>query len=241
MYDLQNSDLAKRVQYPIKAATSFPVEGVLCTAVDDGNGNAVVQPSGGTSSATENVVGYAMLPTETITQEVKYEQVTVPTVAPYTVQLQTSTPVILVSALAEARALNGAIAFTQVATPAATTQYNVSATGLATFVAADAGKVIDLYVRVNLTAEESVMKYGQSNINNNYQVLDTMMVACGKGRIYTMEYDVSQAYVIGGLLYTHDTLAFGQVTSDNSSGCIVGKCVSVPDTSTNYLGIDFLI
>jgi len=182
-----------------------------------------------------------MLPTETITQEVKYEQLTIPTVAPYTVQLQTTTPVILASALAEARALNGAVVYTNVAVPSATTEFNVSAVGLATFDVADAGKVIDLYVRVTLTAEESVMKYGQSNINNNYQVLDTMMVACGKGRIYTMEYDVSQAYVIGGDLYTHNTLAFGQVTSVVTSGKKVGKCVSIPDTSTRYLGIDFLI
>ncbi|MCK4500524.1 hypothetical protein KAU11_08495 [Candidatus Babeliales bacterium] len=241
MYDLQNSDLAKRVQYNIKEAISFPVEGVLATAVDDGNGNAVVQPSGGTSSATENVVGFALLPTETITQEIKYEQLTIPTVAPYTVQLQTATPVILISALAEASAYNGAVPYTQVAVPSATTEFNVSATGMATFDVADAGKVIDLYVRANITVTEAVMRYGQSNINNNYQVLNSMMIACGKGRMYTMEYDVTQQYAIGGLLYTHNTLAAGQVTSDNTSGKVIGVCVSVPDTSTRYLGIDYNI
>ena len=243
MYDLQKSDLSKRVQYNIKAATTFETEGILATAVNDGTGNEVVQPSGA-GGATEYVVGFALLTTESITEEVKYEQITIPSVAPYTVQLQSSNPIILASTLAEANVVQSdGTQFTQIAVPVATTQYNISATGLITFdpAGSDAGKVVNVYVRDQLTANEAVMKFGQSNVNNNFQTLNNLQIACGKGRIFTMEYDVSQVYTIGGNLYTHNTLANGQVTSDVTSGKIVGRCCQVPDSSTRYLGVDFNI
>ena len=221
---LTKSHSNARLQKTVKTATVVSREGMVL-ARDYESGEEVVVTSAGT--AGEDIVGFSMSDNETIDTTVRMESQVVPSASPYTVQLDKTTPV------------SGQTFITgqTIGNPANANEYSVSATGLVTFHSGQAGVTHEIRYKYSLTVSEAKDMFYQRNINNVAGAeLSTIAVMCGKGEIYTDQYDASKTFTAGDVY----AAASGLCTDDNT-GTLIGKVIHYPTTSSPFLGVSFNI
>jgi len=220
---------------PLAAGAAVSEEGCGLVAVFE-DGIEKVAPYSGTGAAT--FVGFAVFRQKDFTTNAKVEALTIPTSAPFTVQLNKSNIVV-----GQVRVLdivsNTAIAVVVGAPAAGQVQVN-SVTGVLTFNAAEAGKAVSATYRYNLTVLEAQQTFYSAPVNYpDPNFFLQVGVGKGKSRVFTLHFDASRAYTSASVLALG---ANGIVTVDAAGLCkIPGRVVSAPSANDPYLGVEFLV
>jgi len=230
MFDMTKSYFNDIKERPLFAGASITEEATCLSYVDNGDGTIAVQPTGGTSA--DIFAGFAITDALKIVTEVVLETVTVPSSAPYTVQLKNANVII-----AEAYVFNNTASSVMAAncpTPSSG-QYCMTTGGLVTFNSAQAAASVNVTYRYTLTAAQVLDKYHARSVNNGAQdYFSSVSVGCEEGEIFTSMYDASQAYTVGGAVYTG---AAGKVTSATTSTKQVGIVTKLPNVNDGLLGV----
>ena len=239
MFSFRDSHTTVERSKSVATGSTVPAEGVVLVGVLEG-GVEKVKPA--TGAASEKVVGFSKLDNESLTFNVKVESVQVPAVSPYVVKLT-----------------HGSIAGTGPSTydvrvqPATgsdyvqdgsgghpiTLEFKVSdaAGGELTFHSSNAGVVLKVYYKYNLTAlEASQIVPGVRSVNNTASaILNACVAMGGTGEIYTKEYDVTKDYSTGTL----KTLAGGKLTIGGSGTDVSAlmRVIKLPDATDAHLGV----
>lgn len=232
MFDRNRSFVTLTKQYNVKSGTTIPAEGAPLIFANDGAGGVVVDLCAG--GAGEKFAGFSRSDNIRATTETVLESITIP-VGGGVVNLAHSN---LVAASARAYDVTTAAAMANVVSPPAAGEVTIGYTnGTIEFNAADAGNVVEVSYRYNLTVEQSKMKYRESLPNNIatsfFGVIDVMG---GEGTVYTDQYVTSDAYAVLGTVY----LESGGLVSATAGGTAIGFVTAVPAVGNgSLLGIQF--
>jgi hypothetical protein len=241
MFDTNKTYSADIKERALLAGATISEEGMCLIYVADGAGGIAVSPSTGTSSDynttvdRSNVAGFAITDALKIVTETVVETVTVPTVAPYTVQLSNANIL-----TAESLAVDSGPVYTGTMVDAggapAGNQRWLQASGLLTFNAANAGDSVSIQYRFTLTAAQVVEIFHQRSVNNTAQdYFSSVSVFTGEGEIFTSMFDASQAYASGAPIFSG---ASGKLTSA-AGGAYMGIVTSVPSVNSGLLGVKY--
>lgn len=207
-------------EFTLEAATlstSIVESGLAMVRVSE-NGKEAIKPS--TGGASEDFVGILYLDKHAATTGTRIAYaVTVPSTAPYTVNVPDTTHTNLVSLTAA-----GAAAAPQSATA-----------GVLTYVVGDAGKTYYISYNYTLTPAQSAA-LGISPIPSAAAFIGKAGVLTGpKTRLFVTNFKADDTYTIGG---TVKTLAGGMIGTTGGSGTVIGKCISIPSAADQMLGIE---
>lgn len=230
-FDLNRSyfnDLRERAVAPGAAITE---EGQLLMYVDAGDGTLAVQPTAG--AGTDRAAGFAITDALKYVTEVVVEVLTVPvgggTVSLRQNNLVASTSRAVASVTGVLTAVGGA--------PAAGEFQIAAVAGTITFNAAQAGETVTVTYRYTPTLDEALATWHERSVNNRAQdYFSSVSVGGLEGEIFTDQYDTTQAYTVGALMYTG---AGGRVTSSAASTVVIGICSQVPSIADGKLGVKF--
>ena len=232
MYSRELSDVLFPKEKAIISGKSVPQEGMLLCGALEGGVEKVFPAEGG---ASEVPVGFSSSTRLLVDKEMVAKEVTIPSAAPYTVDLGYTN---LVSG--QIRALDAGVALTVVGiAPAAGEIQPNYLTGVMTFAAADAGKKISIFAKRSLSVEEARSLYREGFLHNAraFEVYDVVSCFEGKGIIYTDQFDVSKDYSAGGL----KTMAGGLITVGGAGSALPAhvRVISLPSLSNAFLGLEF--
>jgi len=235
-YNLEQSDFLFPNEKFLATGASVTAEGQLLVRVFT-NGQEFVQPSAGVSG--ELVVGFSSSTRLYINVAVDvYYNVSIPSVAPY----QFTTKPMLVAGQERVTYVSTGTAFTNVspAAPSAAGQFNVNeTTGQYTFNSADAGQLIQIINKRNLTVLEARTQQREGFLFNARAFETYGKVGCiqGKGYIYTDQFDVSANFATGTLT----TAAGGIVTIGGAGSALPSsvRVIALPTVSLPFLGLEF--
>ena len=221
---------------PIATGSQVAEEGQGLIAVLE-DGIEKVKPSAGAGG--EVFVGFALFRQVDVTNYPNVEELTVPSAAPYDVELEKNNlitgqiRVYDVAAASDLTVVGGA--------PANATEVQVDYTnGKLTFHSGAADKAMVAYYRYQLTVYESKNIFYDAPTNYpdpNY--FKTVGVGKGKGRLFTSFYDQSKVYDGSSALKLG---ANGIITVGGAGPAIPGgRVVKVPTSSDPMLGIEFIV
>lgn len=162
------------------------------------------------------------------------EEFTIPGSAPYTLQLS-KTPYEVVAN--SAFYIDGVIA-TKITTGVPTTgQVLVASTGALTFAAADAGKVVSAVYRYVLTQTEAAYLFGYDLVPFTRQsFVQTSTIEVGE--VFTDHYVASDDWASATHAYLGED---GKLTTDDTTGTLVGTVSATPAAGAGFLGVDISI
>tara|TARA_R100000656_G_scaffold104176_1_gene76091 strand:- start:120530 stop:121234 length:705 start_codon:yes stop_codon:yes gene_type:complete len=222
-----HNDLRER---PLAAGATITEEAQCLVYVDAGDGTMAVQPSAGAGG--ERFAGFALTDSMSYVTAPVVEELVVPTGGGTSTLAHSS---LVAGSTYAVASTSGAL--TEAASPPAAGQYSVDdSAGTAEFNAAQAGETVTIYYRYQPTLAEILATEHERSINNRAQELFSQVSVIGDGsefEIFTTVYDSSQAYAVGGALYTG---AAGLVTSA-AGGTEIGFCSKVPSVGDAMLGV----
>ncbi len=207
----------------VKTAVSISREGLVLMREYE-NGEEVVLPSAGLAS--EDIVGFSASDNDSNDDTVRQEQVVVPTVAPFTVQLDRTTPI------------TGQVSITGLVLNAgvAAGQFDMNATGQLTFNTAEAGQTFSVLYRYSLSVAEAKDLFRQRHVNNSAGAdFERVSVWGGKGEIQTDQFDASGDYASGEVFAGANGLAAA------TGNVKIGNVTHFPSIENPFLGISFNI
>jgi len=222
------------------------IQALGSTVTDEGQGLVAVvedgiekvKPSAG--GAGEAFVGFATFRQRDVTTKASVEELSVPSAAPYDVELAASA---LISGQVRVHDVlaNSDLVVVLVAPAPGQVQVNLT-TGMLTFNAAEAGRAMKSYYRFNLTLAQSRALY--YDLPTNYpdaNLFGTVGVGKGKGRIFVGMYDqsIDWSAVAAG---TITLMAGGMLTVGGAGPLVPGaRVVKVPTAGIGqaYLGVEF--
>jgi hypothetical protein len=241
-FDLKRSHFSIVLEKPVQAGSVITEEGVLLQSVlDAATGAEAVIPA--TNDASLLIAGFAIRDNADNATTSEVESVTVPSTAPYEVQLRNNN---LVSgdgtgSTAQLTAMDGSTKMDNIDVGAAVSgdvNVNVS-TGLLAFHSDEAGKTIVVIYRYNLTVAEARLKFYQRNINNEASTLFSQVgVGHGVGEIFTDQFDAAVDWSAApGTIHSGDA---GILTGSGGTA-LDARVVSVPNVNNPLLGVAFNI
>jgi hypothetical protein len=236
MYSRELSDVLFPKEKAIISGKSVPQEGMLLCGALEGGIEKVFPAEGG---AAEVPVGFSSSTRLLIDKELFAKEITIPSAAPYTVDLGYTN---LVPGQLRAILLPGGGVYTVVASPAPAAPGTVSVnylTGVLTFDIAEAGLKVDVWAKRSLSVVEARSLYREGFLHNAraFEVYDVVGCFEGKGIIYTDQFDVSKDYSAGGL----KTMAGGMITVGGAGAALPAhvRVISLPSLSNPFLGLEF--
>lgn len=201
MYDRYHSDLEAPREYPLAAGVSVAEEGQLFVFVDDGAGGSALQPS--TGAGSERLAGFSSSDAFLHVTRSLVEDATIPAAGPFTVQMENSNLVGAAGSDIRVRDVTAGadLTFNVAVGPA---QFNVNyTTGILTFNAAEASHVLRITYKYNLSVQESLTRYQESQVHRYAQsYFGQIAVHGGHGVIYTNQYDTAFAWTVGAPVYS---------------------------------------
>lgn len=238
MLNFRDSNTNMNRTRDIATGSTVPREGQVLVATLEA-GVEKVKPCAGVAS--EKVVGFSMLDNETFVTDVVVQSVTIPSSAPYTIQLAHGLIAGTGPASYEVRVQPavGADYAQNVAVGAAQFAVTDQANGILTFNVANAGVVLTVSYRYNLTALQAVQLHPGVRSPNNTASAQFMncTVMSGHGQVYTKEFDASKDW--SG---TPDirTAADGKLTVGGAGTAIPAdmlRVIKLPTTADAHLGL----
>lgn len=234
-FDLARTRYSLTEELPLAPGVAINEEGAVVKAILV-SGKSAAQLTEGTS-ATESIVGFSENNALVPDQDIVTEAATIPAAGAVTVQLSHGN---LVSGQVYVYDVTASAPMTDVLSGSPTTgQVLVNIiSGLLTFNAAQAGHLIQVRYRYNLTIQQRDIIYRQRPVNaksNTAQL--TVTVMRGNGNVFTDQYDVTKDFSTASTLYAD---ANGLVTTDNTKTPILGsRVISVPTAADKFLGFAF--
>lgn len=232
MFDRNHSVYSSVRSYDVLAGAVIAAEGQAMVAVDNGVGGIAVKVAAGTSG--EKFVGFSRTDNIRVSTEVVVESITIPT-GGGVVNLKHGQ---IVTGSVLAYDVTTAAALTQVVSPPAAGECSLNLTnGTIEFNTADAGDVVTVQYRRNLTLEESKLKY-RNSLPNNIAVdyLGVVGVMGGEGQMFTDQFDSSVNFTI---LQAVKLGANG--LTNTGVGTTIGYVTQVPSVSNSMLGVKFTV
>jgi hypothetical protein len=238
MWNFSDSNGSLKRDLEVATGQSVAKEGALLVRVLEA-GIQKVQPAAG--SSTEIPVGFAVLDNENFSTDVRVESITVPSSGPYVVTLSHA-DIVGTSPNCEVRVQPASGSdYTQVAGAPAATQFQVSSAsaGQITFNSAQAGAVLTVYYRFNLTvAEAALINPGTRSPNNTASAMfKHVTVLSGHGEVYTKEYAANIDFSTGTL----KSAAGGLITMGGSGADLSAlmHVIKLPSADDATLGLAF--
>ncbi len=234
--DLKKTWFSRTIEKAVRENYTIATEGrALISEVV--SGDQVVRMSAGAS--TDAWLGISMSDTWTMATWPDFQDLAIPAAAPYMLQLNRTnlfgsagTPSVYVYDV------TAAAAGTEVTTLTGTTgQFLVDyALGQITWNVADTGHSVEIQYRYNLTVAEVEQRFQQAHVNSGAgAAFNQIGVGIGPGELFTSEFDSSQAYTTGVLVYAG---ALGVITSNNAGSVVtIGRVIKSPDSESSMLGI----
>ena len=236
MIDRKQIKIQEQVDRLVAAASPAVIdEGkILCEIVENGVAKVtlVASPSG-----SEKIAGVSLLPYAIPSVTNSNEQFTVPASGSLIFSLKNTN---LVSGQNRAIVIGGSDLILDesnfLATPATGNAKIDLVGGRIKFAAGDAGKVVNLIYRYNLTVQQALLKYGQRSINNQNLVASLGMLGVAKGyiEISTDQFDVTKDYTTGADLNLGDN---GIITIGGAGPVLPqAKVLAAPDLTGSVQG-----
>lgn len=208
---------------------------LLCGILEDGVEKAKMS----TGQPDDVIIGFSEVIVQTQTSGTKKERVMVPALAPFVVQLVRGEVVgfpptdfdVHVTAVSPARA------FRQTLQPSAGC-FTCSPRGTLTFSAADAGVIIDIGYRYNLSSQEARDLSAANGTNQGVvigQIDNQVMVLAGQRQVFTREFDKNVDFSTGRLQAGVD----GQITVGGTGVDLTPfmRTIKLPDDQEGLLGL----
>jgi hypothetical protein len=231
MLELSRSHVVDAGIFSVSALISLIEEGVPLVYAALENGVEVVRPS--TGVANEKFAGVAQSTHVTPSKAVRYERITVPTSAPYTVTLK-KTPSATAADRGVFRADTGAAMTLNAGAPL--TGEHAIAGAVLTFNVAQAGLAVDVYYVYDLTNAEAIATYGNDRAFSNTQAIKTVS-SIRDGVVYTTNYDPAVNWGLDGV-NTVIKLGNGRFTIGGAGTTLTNATVaSLPTAQDPFLGI----
>lgn len=235
-FDLTRTRYFYTKEVPVAPAATIAHEGAVAKAVLSNGEETALLTAG--DSATEAISGFTLNSNLIESQRVVFEAGAVPAVAPYTVQLAhgniVSGQVLVynVTAGSNMTVVGGAPAAGEV-------QVNL-VSGLLTFNVAQAGAVLQIRYKYNLSALESILFNGERPVNAKANsAAGTITLIQGNGELYTDQYDVTKDFsAIVGVVFA-DANGIITTTSAGKSPITGSRVIHVPTAADPFLGIKF--
>jgi hypothetical protein len=238
-YDLKRSHFSLVLEKSVQAGSVITEEGVLLQSVlDPATGTEVVLP---TSGSGDVIAGFAIRDNADHATTSEVESVTVPSSAPYEVQLRQNNLVAGTPGTGSTTSLSAMDGSTQMDNidvgGAVSGDVNVNdVTGLLAFHVDEASKTIVVTYRYNLTVAESRLKFYQRNINNEASTLFSQVgVGQGHGEIFTDQFDATVDWAAA----TSVNSGVDGVIRDSTGTALDARVISVPNVNNPLLGISF--
>lgn len=233
MYNRELSDVLFQKEKPIATGKAVAQEGQLLIAVLEGGIEKVYPCEGG---AAELPVGFSSSTRLLVDAEVFAKELTIPSAAPYTVDVGHTN---LVPGQLRIYSPADLAYFTFAGAPAPGVCFPDPLTGILTFDVADKGKKIQVWAKRTLSVMEARTLYREGFLHNAraFEVYDVVGCFDGKGQIYTDQFDVSKDYSAGNL----KTMAGGMITVGGAGTALPAhiRVISLPSLSNPYLGLEF--
>lgn len=233
--DLTRSVWERLMEYPLAAANTYTQEGsCMIFTTETGNNNEVMDISGGI--AKEKFAGLAMSDYRRITDFVAVEATTIPSVAAYTYTCEKASQVTAATYYIVDGSGNVYTNDGEGVAPVLTRHYG-TASGVITFVAANAGTAITVRYTYTPTTTELQSRFHERPVVDQAQtLLSQVSVAVGFCRMYTTMYNTANTWTVGARAYTG---ASGKFTTDNTAVQIAARVISIPSTTDVYLGVEY--
>ena len=238
-YDLKRSHFSLVLEKEVLAGSVITEEGVLLASVlDAATGTEKVLPTDGTAQV---IAGFAIRDNADHATTSEVESVTVPSAAPYEVQLRQNNLVATTpgtGSTAQITCLDSGTQMDIIDVGAAVSgDVNVNdVTGLLAFHSDEAGKTIDVTYRYNLTVAESRLKFYQRNINNEASTLFGQVgVGQGHGEVFTDMFDATVDWSTSPVIRS----GAGGTLTDTGGTILDARVISVPNVNNPLLGISF--
>jgi hypothetical protein len=241
-YDLKRSHFSLVLEKEVLAGSVITEEGVLLASVlDAATGTEKVLPTTGSGDV---IAGFAIRDNADNATTSEVESVTVPSSAPFEVQLRNnnivaSTPGDGTTASLSAIQDNGTQMTNADDSSGGASSVGVNdVTGLLEFDGARQGETVVVTYRYNLTVAESRLKFFQRNINNEASTLFGQVgVGQGHGEIFTDQFDATEDWSASVAVKAG---AGGIVEGDGGSGVSLdARVISVPNVNNPLLGLAF--
>ncbi len=236
--DYTRSRFEWKRQFSVAPTVNLLEEGTALIRVPDPSGLAeVVEPS--TAAASLNPAGISLQSRISAVTFTNVQEMTVPTVAPYTLNLSKTTLIDIGAGVPELAVWDytlGTPAYLGVAAAPAALVVGADTSGLMTFDAARAGDKIRAVYRYILTAIERDELLRQSHVNRGAEdQFGLITVAQGHCVVYTTMYDCTEDYAVGDAL----TLDANGVFSKSGSTTF-GQVISLATAGDPYLGVEYI-
>lgn len=245
-YDLKRSHFSIVLEKEVSPGQVITEEGVLLISVlDQATGTEKVQPSAG--AASELVAGFAIRDNADHATTSEVETGTVPSAAPYEVQLRNNNLVGTSPATQiQVEASTSGILTVVAGTPGSGDVQVDDVTGLLTFHVDEQGQDVTSTYRYNLTVAESRLKFYQRNINNEASTLFGQVgVGHGHGEVFTDQFDATVDWSTQGIVVyaggSTQSLPNGTLTGGSGNVALDARVISVPNVNNPLLGIAFNI
>lgn len=235
MLDRKYFKVAEIVDRPVAAGVSVIEEGcILCEAIEAGIAkvSVVAAPAG-----TEKVAGIAILPYYLPSKAVSIEKFVIPASGSLIFNLRNTnlnSGSVRVSVVGGSDLTPDGASFS--ATPATGVVKVDLAGGRVKFAAGDAGKVVYVIYRFDLTVTQARQRFHERSINNRDLVGNLGLVGVAKGyvEIQTDQFDTSKDYSTGAAL----TVGANGLITIGGSGPVIpgGKVLALPDVSGTLQG-----
>lgn len=251
--DWTRNEIERREQYTLTTGATITEEGQLMVRA----GTAALTASVSTGPAATNIpLGVNLYGKIQGTTFTAYETGTVPAApGPYTFQLQKTTIALNGStALRDAVVYDttGATYLPVAAMAVAATSVTLSAGGLITFAAGDAGHAFWVVYRYTLTTVEALDLFRQSPIGRGSDdTFSRITVAEGRCKIWTSCYDAAGQFALhtqNGTGSNDASPCTGQAgmfsttaitTAGTGEGFPFGRVIGLPDAHGPYLGVEY--
>ena len=232
--DRSRSKWDRLIEFQLAATNSYTQEGeTMVQKAETGTDYIVADRSAG--SANEQFIGCAISDFRRVSDFVKTENVVVPSVSAFAVQLKKTTPVAGTFFVQDSTGT--VMTNTSPSAPTATNEYAVSTGGLITFHSSRAGQTMFVrYTYLPTTAELNALFYQRPQAAQGQSLIQQVPVAQGNCEIYTTAYNTANTYTIGARVYTG---ASGKFTTSSTAVQVAGVVVSVPSTTDVYLGVAY--
>jgi len=236
--DITRSRFEWKRQFSVAPTVNLLEEGTVLIRVPDASGlGEVVQPS--TAAAALRPAGISLQSRISAVTFTGVEEITVPSAAPYTVQLKKTTLVDHLGGVPELAAWDytlGVPAYLTVAALPAAGTVGATLPGLLTFDVGNAGDKVRVVYRYILTAIERDELLHQSHVNRGAEdQFGLITVAQGHCVVYTTMYDGFTQYAVGDAL----TLDANGVFS-KAGATAFGEVISLPTAGDPYLGVEYI-
>ncbi len=234
MFDLMRSYESDKKERSVASGANITEEGQFLVYVSDGAGGLAVQPSAGV--ANEKPAGFAITDSLKAGTMTAVETVTVPSTAPYTVNLGHGT--ITTGQVRAVGSTTGALTRDDASADAGEFGVN-SANGVLTFNAAQAGETVTVTYRYNMTVAQALAaNYSRHLASQAQDAFSLVSVMCGEGEIFTTVFDAAASYSVGQAVWPG---ANGTVTTTrNGQAFPIGSVTEVPSANNSgMLGVKF--